>query len=508
MNAVNLRQYWRIAAAAVLGLLLVAMFARGMGIRLNHDEQQFVAAGRMLQLHGLLPYRDFPFFHTPILVWIDGAIDSHTDYLLLAGRGLSVAFGWISLCIIFGMGLVLLRRLSPPARWGLSLAVCGLLFVNPIFAYAYFRAWNQSLPLLFMLLAIVCQWRGAATGKSGWFGLGGAALAFAIGTRISYAPLGLPFLVMIWFVPATSSTLRFRHMAVWCLGMALGTAPELIVIAHAPAAFLFDNFSYNGPVNAAFRGSSASFWPALGAKAVFLLETILHPSTLALLAAYLFVTTRMPHAASAPSYLARLILALLPFAAVGALAPTPSYTQYYCPIVALLVVGVLAGLAVNLGTGDFRLRRRSTVTVLIALAIGAPFAIYYYAPGVAMLAAPSTWEPCRMHADAMSIRSHVRSGKCLTIAPITAMEAGLDIYPPFVTGPFAWRTARFLSDNQRRDYRFVGEKQLERYLNSDPPAAVLVGYEGKLEKPFIEYAKKHAYQMADLADGKSIWLKP
>jgi hypothetical protein len=151
MSAANLRQYWRIGAAAILGLLLMAMFARGMDVRLNHDEQQFVAAGRMLEMHGQLPYRDFPFFHTPLLVWIDAAVDSYTDYLLLAARGLSIVFGWICLCIIFGMGLALLRRSSPPIRWGLSLAACGLLFVNPVFAYAYFRAWNQSLPLLFML---------------------------------------------------------------------------------------------------------------------------------------------------------------------------------------------------------------------------------------------------------------------------------------------------------------------------------------------------------------------
>jgi len=508
MSPANLRQYGRIAIAAALGLLLVAMFAHGMGVRLNHDEQQFVAAGRVLELHGELPYRDFPFFHTPLLVWIDAAVDSCTDYLLLAGRGLSVAFGWISLCVIFGMGLALLRRSIPPTRWGLSFAVCCLLFVNPVFAYAYFRAWNQSLPLLFMLLAIVCQWRGATSGKGGWFGLSGAALAFAIGTRISYAPLGLPFLVMTWFVPGTSPKLRFQFAAAWCLGMALGIAPALLVIAHAPAAFLFDNFSYNGPVNAAFRGSSASFWPALGAKTVFLLTTVFHPSTLALVAAYLFLTIRTRHVASGTAYLARLVLALLPFAAVGALAPTPSYTQYYCPIVALLVVGTLAGLAANLEISDFQFRRRSTIAVFAALAISAPFAIYYYAPAMAILATPRNWEPCRMHADAMKIRSRVRSGKCLTIAPITAMEAGLDIYPPFVTGPFAWRTARFLTDSQRRDYQFVGAKQLERYLSTDPPAAILVGYEEKLEKPFVKYARKHGYWAADLADGKSVWLRP
>jgi hypothetical protein len=37
---------------------------------LNHDEHQFVAPSVLLLREGLLPYRDYPFFHTPNLVFV------------------------------------------------------------------------------------------------------------------------------------------------------------------------------------------------------------------------------------------------------------------------------------------------------------------------------------------------------------------------------------------------------------------------------------------------------
>src|SRR5436853_6215645 len=72
----------------IVGLLLVA---HGLFRELDHDEHQFVASGALLARHGLLPYRDYPYFHVPYLVFIYAAIFSATDHLLLAA----------SLCSIF-----------------------------------------------------------------------------------------------------------------------------------------------------------------------------------------------------------------------------------------------------------------------------------------------------------------------------------------------------------------------------------------------------------------------
>jgi hypothetical protein len=88
------------------------------------------------------------------------------------------------------------------------------------------------------------------------------------------------------------------------------------------------------------------------------------------------------------------------------------------------------------------------------------------------------------------------------------LEAGLEIYPCFVTGPFAWRTARFLTPAQRDRYHFVGEDELERLLAARPPSAILTGYERKLEAPFIDYAVRHGYRPVKLLEKKKLWLMP
>ena len=57
---------WGIAAL-VLALLLVLVWGLNMRRGLNHDEHQFVASGALIARDGLLPYRDFPYFHVPTL---------------------------------------------------------------------------------------------------------------------------------------------------------------------------------------------------------------------------------------------------------------------------------------------------------------------------------------------------------------------------------------------------------------------------------------------------------
>jgi hypothetical protein len=49
-------------AAAALGFLLVAL---AILRPVDHDESQYVAAAR-LTAAGLLPYRDYPYFQTPL----------------------------------------------------------------------------------------------------------------------------------------------------------------------------------------------------------------------------------------------------------------------------------------------------------------------------------------------------------------------------------------------------------------------------------------------------------
>jgi hypothetical protein len=96
-------------------------------------------------------------------------------------------------------------------------------------------------------------------------------------------------------------------------------------------------------------------------------------------------------------------------------------------------------------------------------------------------------------------------GRVLTLAPILPLEAGLEVYPVFIVGPFSWRTAQFLSPERRRQYGVISPDDLELYLQDSPPAAILTGpelnYESfsrfstdNLESAFSDYALRHGYQ--------------
>src|SRR5688572_6039535 len=71
---------------------LVFPFVLGLGMTQNmsHDEHQHVAAGALVAREGLVPYRDFPHFHTPYLAYVYAALFSVTDHLLVAARMVSV----------------------------------------------------------------------------------------------------------------------------------------------------------------------------------------------------------------------------------------------------------------------------------------------------------------------------------------------------------------------------------------------------------------------------------
>ena len=72
----------------VVGLLLLGL---NMRRGLNHDEHQFVAGATLVARNSLLPYRDFPYFHVPLLSLIYALLFQSWDRLLLTARVFSVA---------------------------------------------------------------------------------------------------------------------------------------------------------------------------------------------------------------------------------------------------------------------------------------------------------------------------------------------------------------------------------------------------------------------------------
>src|SRR5690349_6210883 len=90
----------RALPVGVLVVILLAIFSRIMTLGFDHDEHQFVASGTLLARQGMLPYRDYPYFHTPYLVFADAVLFAWIPYLLLAARGLSAVCGAATIGLI------------------------------------------------------------------------------------------------------------------------------------------------------------------------------------------------------------------------------------------------------------------------------------------------------------------------------------------------------------------------------------------------------------------------
>jgi hypothetical protein len=474
----------RVGTALFFAAALVGMVALALGAKLNHDEHQFVASAALLAREGLLPYRDFPYFHTPNLVGIYALLFQLTDHLLLAARLFSTVCAWLAGLVLFGFAW---RRSSSLA---FALGVAALFLTNPVVVYTFPKAWNNFPPVLLLLLAFVSQCRGARTAHVGWFFASGLFVAFAAGTRISFAPLALPFLVMAWFTPG-----KWRAVAAALAGMFLASIPVFFFLAITPGEFLFDNLVYNGRVNAAYRLASGDERSALAAKAFFVAKTLVNPGNLALFAAGLFTLWQAARRYRS-DYAVALLLAILPFVLLGVFAPTPSYTQYYSVLAAVLALAVAIGL---------KPRPIWPLAAAVGLSLIASLVQHF-----TMLTrfASGKWTPLQLHAKGRAVPAEAGPGRILTLAPIVALEGGSEIYGAFATGSFAWRTAPYLSEEDRRRHGFVAPPDLPALLAAHPPAGILLGYDKEREEALLNYAETHGYRRVKLPDKINLWLPP
>jgi hypothetical protein len=94
----------------------------------------------------------------------------------------------------------------------------------------------------------------------------------------------------------------------------------------------------------------------------------------------------------------------------------------------------------------------------------------------------------------------------LTFAPIYALEGGADIYGLLAVGPFVWRSDSLLQPGERRDLGLPSQDEFAQLLAKEPPGAILTGFEGGLEAPWIDFARERGYEMVLLPGEKVLWL--
>lgn len=493
-------------------ILFLLLLNLGMEKPLDHDEHQFVSSAALYARDGLLPYRDYPYFHQPYLVFIYGTIFQFSDRLLFSARLFSILCAFTTLALVFGL---FYRRFGGevfPKRFLLAAGAIIMLIGSPLFAHTAGLAWNHDLPMLltlgaFLLYVRTIRQQGGILAPL----LAGLLLGIATGVRLSFAPLFAPFVMLSFFYRQTlPGNAVWRLPLLFAAGFSLAMLPSLLFLLQYPAAYLFGNLQY--PVlNTLYReGLGYTRSMDFFSKILYILEVLVQPGNLLIVAAALFFAFRRKWIGGSRRDHRRpevfFILLLLPFLLIGTFAPTPSFKQYFYPPLFFCFLAAAYGLADDTREGAHSPQHLTTWGMILLL-----FSLYNLPqfPDLFRLSKAKYWQPNQIHRLGKSVGNALATeGPVLTFAPIIPLEGGLAIYPQLVTGPFAWRTAPYLSAEERQKHRMLAKTDLADFLRKNPPAAILQGFEWREEPALVDHAREMGYGEKSLPMGKRLWIAP
>jgi 4-amino-4-deoxy-L-arabinose transferase-like glycosyltransferase len=494
-----------VAATGVFFLVLIGLlFSHALARPLARDEEQFVSAGALLLRDGFLPYRHYPFFHMPNLALIFAGLFWTNDFLLLTARCFNATAAALLLILLF---VTVTRRFRAQDRHPLLMAAaCVLIFyLNPFFQFTSGRAWNHDLPMLATVGAFVVMIHGLQAKRGPrWLLCSGALLGLAIGTRLSFAPLFAGFvLALIAIAPAGVSPKQ--AVGLFSAGLVVALLPTIALALSAPHEFYFDNFTYNGPLNRAYRESALQEKSGNLYKTLFILQQLKQSrATLALLGGAIYFAAKAwrhggwKNRRAQPEIVA--LCCLLPFVLVGVLAPTPPYPQYLFAVIPFLFMINIYGLT------DGTISRRHVAIFVSAVVLLAVVESGSSTLRESLSPSAGRWPAVALHHRAKRIHHFVQKGPVLTLDPIYPLEARIGIYKELATGPFAWRTAAFLDKDKRKRFKIVGPDELEDLVQ---PAAVLIRLKPNGgEEALVTFVQTHGYSSHRLGPELMLWLPP
>ena len=503
--------------AVIVAYLLIVSLWFAVSHSLNHDEHQFMASAFLVAQYGLHPYQDFPYFHMPNLVYLYAPLFL-VPYSYMLAR-LFVVICALGICLtIFLTAHSLFAGQEKLKSLILPISATVLLFHSPLFCYASSWVWNHTPSTLCALLAFLFHCQAIRYKKPlPFFFISGVSLGMAIGIRLSFAPLVVPFLLAVWIFRAGTIRDKGLHVMAFAAGGLIANLPAVYFFFTTFENFVFGNLGYaklntiyyqemllsSGKTTFVGKGKDLMelFFGKLGQ---FLIMAV----TLFSLALLGIDTMR---SAMRPRFEILFLLLLLPFVYIGCIAPTPIQKQYYFALLPFILLLSLYAIS------DLR-HYAFSKTAGMFFVIAALISFIYYTPiknsdMVHGLMRPELWTPIRLHKEAENIRAYVdmRSGQgaVLTLSPLYAIESGLPIYKEFVTGPFAWRVSHLISEEESVNRGLPLNSRINEFLEEKRPRAVLTGKEKKqLEIPIIRGAQQLGYQPTVTPGGIVIWLSP
>lgn len=518
------------------GFILAFLVSSSAAAPISHDEGQFIAAAQVLVEHGRLPYVGYPYTHMPYAIAFYAAVVALTPYDYLAARLLTSVVWLLSLFALVALARTIRGRpaflsADPPSipelLWEFALVIAFVF--HPVIANILGFALNHSFPTLFSLLALlffVRSLRPEAFSYRDPF-LSGVFVSLAACTRLNFASLVLVLLIL-WILPSrlflAGGTLK--TLARYIGGVLLAAVPGLLLLAIAPLRFYYTNLVFPRLDAAYFQGLLFDSGMDLSSKFMAFASTLLQrPIDWILYAALIcFAILSLVRLVRRRSPWDLGLFATAGFAFVlwlTAFAPTPGLPQYFfAPLPFLLLL--LEWSLLELRRFGPRLYLPAAAAVLFLLSANTPPPDPSNMLGV--LGRPSSWTPVEAHDFAISLTQYVPAGPVLTLTPVLPLEAGYDVYPFTINGPFIWRTSLLLSPQRRAAYGVVSPEELGAVLAEAPPAAILTGFEasnagfelgdtGGLETPFMDYAIQHSYRRYDFKPAVyrhpvTLWVRP
>jgi hypothetical protein len=503
-------------------LTLTLNISRAVRADYNHDEDQFISSARLLLDEHLLPYRDYPYFHTPYLIFVYALIFSVTgNYSLLAARLFSSLCATASVVLVFWMVLYFFRAHPAKYRYLVAIGILFLYLANPLFAATAGISWNHNLSVLCMLGSL-CLAILAPSKKTPeiWIFTSGLFLGLAIGVRLSSLTSLPAFLLALFWWPGSFTWKRFIRLGLsFAAGLIIALLPLLWLFYSAPQQFIFGNLVYpqlnteyrlNVPV--AYEGTIPVYGTrTLADKFDFLWNNvILQPINLLLFISLVFWgwTSLAVHLGRKSDNAFRniLVFASVPLVAIGGFFPTPTWYQYFYAPLPFALLAIALGLT-YLTPSKNHLGKWFIILLLQIVILSNIFALKDYRR-MSFLRYIDLWKPLVIHQAGVDLRERLGvNGEVFTVAPIYPLEGGLKIYPSLSTGVFAFRTGSLLSEQQRQQQGIISSENFEAYLDKNPPNGILTGFDQVLEKPLVQYATSRGYQSYPIDKGLILWKK-
>lgn len=482
-------------------------------IHFDHNEHMYICSSYLVYKNNIL-YKDFAYLQTPYLPILYSTIYktlNTKEYYLLIGKIVSFLFLLLATLSIF----LTTKKISN--NHTIALTIATLFLANSSIIIPASETSNYISPLAVSLISTHIFLTAFSNNKIRhlYIFISGSLLGICVGLKLTHLFILPAFLITIIVsgIPNTNSLhnrfIQVKALSYLLFGISTGLSP-LLFYSQDIDVLSFNNYGYH-QLNTKWRlltgyGSTLFFKPKLS-FALNIFKTpiniclILSITLISLIKYYQF----LKHKNSSKFFNTETFLtySLFIFSLIAALAPSPSFPQYYAMPISFLYILIATPFKPKSQYNQSLENTILSLLTLISTLITIPETnerIYILSKG------QNNWSSIKIHNSAKAIQTilnnhaHKEKYNIATLSPLYAIESNLSIYPEFSSGPFLYRVGDLLTSSQRMHYTGTSPNSLHQLFLNNPPDAIIVGFEDNLDKPFIDYALSNSYKQIKLKD--------